>query len=243
MKFVRTVSTTTLLSLALALGVSADQLQPPVTTEVERTQHFSKYMMKNSSSVPITVTVNAQGDNLKTTKSMPHILVIPPRSTKEAFTASAKDPRVYYSTPDVQEDYKFGDYRIRSSNMRLTFPWAKGESFKALEGEEKNGVAFELPEGTDVLCGRMGLVVNVDDDLVMVAHNDGSVSRYSGLSQVKAKLGKEMRGNEVLGVAGEDPLQFTLLTPDRSMNYRAIPAQFYVNGQRTVLTPGTEYSN
>jgi hypothetical protein len=219
----------------------ADQMASPVSTDVQKTQHFSKYMMKNSASVPVTVKVDARGDNLKTSQSMPHILVLPPRGSKEAFMASAKDPRSYYSTPDVSEDFKFGDYRITSSNMPLSLPWSKN-SIEAVEAKDKKAIGFQFPKGAQVLCARAGLVVGVDEGSVFVAHNDGSVSRYTGLDSVQAKLGSQLAAAGPVGKAGEQQVEFALVTPDRNLKYRAIPALFTVNGSRTELSPGTKYT-
>jgi murein DD-endopeptidase MepM/ murein hydrolase activator NlpD len=219
----------------------ADPLDNPVTEETQKTQHFVKYTYKNSAAVPVTVKVNASGSNLKTSQRMPYIFVIPPRGTKEAFQTSAKDPRSYYSAPDVSLDHKIGDYRLGASNMKLDLPWESGKS-ATVASLQKNVLTFQLDEGQKVVSGRQGLVVATGKSSVMVAHNDGSLTIYSDLDSVKAKLEQQVRSGQELGTAGEDPVTFKVAVPTQGMDYRALPAKFTVNGSKTTLSAGEKYT-
>ncbi|MCA9778276.1 MAG: peptidoglycan DD-metalloendopeptidase family protein, partial [Candidatus Eremiobacteraeota bacterium] len=182
------------------------------------------------------------GSNLKTSQNMPYIFVIPPRGNKEAFQTSAKDPRSYYSAPDVRVEFKFGDYRLGASNMQLALPWAKGKS-ATVESVERNVLKLKMDVGQKVVSGRAGLVVATERDSVTVAHNDGSVTIYSGLKGVAAKLNSQVQAGQELGAAGDEPVSFQVAVPDQGMNYRALPANFTVQGAKTTLSAGESYKN
>ena len=162
----------------------------------------------------------------------------PPRGSKEAFQTSAKDPRAYYSAPDVRVEFKFGDYRLGGSNMPLSLPWAKGKS-ATVESVERNALTLKMDTGEKVVAGRAGLVVATERDSVTVAHNDGSVTIYSGLKSVSAKLGSQVQAGQELGAAGEEPVGFQVAVPDQGMNYRALPANFTVSGNTIFNRNGT----
>lgn len=228
-------------SLLLSPGL-ADTMKSPISEETQKTQHFVKYNYSNTAAVPVTVKVNASGDNLKTSQNMPYLFVIPPRGSKEAFQTSAKDPRAYYSAPDVRVEFKFGDYRLGGSNMPLSLPWAKGKS-ATVESVERNALNLKMDAGEKVVAGRAGLVVATERDSVTVAHNDGSVTIYSGLKSVTAKLGSQVQAGQELGAAGEEPVGFQVAVPDQGMNYRALPANFTVKGSKTTLSAGESYKN
>ena len=220
----------------------ADTMNSPITEETQKTQHFVKYNYSNSAAVPVTVRVNASGSNLKTSKNMPYLFVIPPRGSKEAFQTSAKDPRSYYSAPDVKIDFQFGDYRLGASNMPLSLPWAKGKS-ATVESVDRNALTLKMDVGQKVVAGRAGLVVATERDRVTVAHNDGSVTIYSGLKGVSVKPDSQVQAGQELGAAGEEPVGFQVAVPDQGMKYRALPANFTVQGSKTTLSPGESYKN
>jgi Peptidase family M23 len=231
------------LGIVILMGCSqAEEMASPVSTTIQKTQHFSKYMMSNSASVPVTVRVVVTGDNLKLSKTMPHVLVLSPRGQGEAFTASAKDPRSYYNTPDVEQDFRIGDYRLTRSNMPLVLPWAAGQSFEVATLDKSGTLTFSMPKGSPVTCARQGLVVAVEDGRVMVAHNDGSLSRYQHLESSKLSINKQVRAGDIIGVTGEKDFQFDLVVPNQKLEYRAIPANFTVAGSKTELSAGKKYT-
>ncbi len=235
-----------ILIISLALGLflvalapaGAEEHRDPLSLERKRTQHFEKFMYSNSAAAPVTVRVKGSFSNAKLSVSLPHLFVVYSRGTVEAFNSRAKDPREYYSSPDVSHEFVWGDFRCRNSNLKLELPWAAGKSYKVASVDNQI-VKFELPKKTEVKCARRGLVVKASRSEVEVAHNDGSVSRYSELGSVTAKVGKEVRDGQTLGVAGGDPLSFQLAAPDRNLKYRTLPARFQVSGSAQELTPGS----
>lgn len=230
-----------LIILVTSILAQADQMASPISVEVQKTQHFEKFLFSNSSAVPVTIKVNAQGRNLKLSQRMPHILVIPPRSTKEAFHASPKDPRAYYSRPDVQHNWKWGDYRLTRSNLPLTLPWAKGKSFQVKKLTDSGNVLFDMEQGAEVTCARSGLVVGLEPNGLVMAHNDGSITRYKNVSTSGLRLGKAVKAGKPIGTAVKKSLLFQVAVPSRSLKYGAIPMQFSVGGSKTALTAGKSY--
>lgn len=216
----------------------ADRMDSPITTDVIKTQHFRKYVFSNSSSVPVTVKVKVTGDNLKINKRMPHSFVVPGRSKREAFQTSAKDPRTYYGDPTLDQEYAVGDYRISRSNLPLVAPCTRGKSLKVKDVSKAGTVTFEADKGSQVTCARQGLVVRVEDGAVWVGHNDGSVSRYRGLDSISATLNKELGAGQPVGTVAEEEFEFELAVPTQSLDYRAIPSHFRVNGAKAAPQAG-----
>lgn len=225
----------------LAASTWADSLRSPVTEDAQKTQHFVKYVYSNSVAVPVTVKVNATGDNLKTSKPMPYMFVIPPRGTTEAYHTSAKDPRSYYSAPDIDMKTQFGDYRLGASNMKLELPFAAGKS-ATVQSVDRNAITFQMDEGEKVVSGRAGLVVSTERDSATVAHSDGSVTIYSGLASVSAQLNQQVRAGQELGTTGTEPFVFQVAVPSQNLDYRALPANFTVGGSKTTLSAGEKYT-
>ena len=221
---------------ALLSPLSAEELPSPITQDTQKTQHFVKYMYSNGAAVPVTLRLNASGDNLKTSKPMPCVLVLPARGTAEGFTSSAKDPRAYYSSPSITSEFKFGDYRLSSSNLPLVLPWEAGQSGEVSLPKKANALEFTLPKDAKVLCARQGLVVGIEKDWIVMAHNDGSLTQYSNLGSVKVKLNQQLNTEQELGTAGEKPVFFELSAPTADLTYRALPANFTVKGSKTLLS-------
>ena len=209
-----------------------------MTSEVTKTQHFRKYVYSNASSVPVTMKVKVSGDNVSVNKPLPYSFVVPARNKIEAFQTSAKDPRTYYGDPTVEEDYVFGDYRFTRSNTPLTLPCSRGKSLKVKDVVKAGAVQFECEKGTPVNCARPGLVVLVEDQAVWVAHNDGSLSQYTGLITISASLDREVTAGQVLGTAGDNGFSFELTAPAADLSYRSIPAVFTVGGGKRELSAG-----
>lgn len=229
---------TGILALLLATGAQAERAPSHVTSEIAKTQHFRKYVYSNSSAVPVTVRVQVSGDNVKVNKSLPFSFVVPARNKIEAFQTSAKDPRTYYGDPTVEEDYAFGDYRVTRSNVPLALPWARGKAVKVVDVAQTGSVHLEMEKDTPVLCARQGLVVMVEGDAVWVAHNDGCLSRYTGLGSASANLDSEVNVGQVLGKVGNKGLSFELAVPTTDLGYRGIPAYFSVGASKRELSAG-----
>lgn len=226
------------MALLLAGAAQGERASSHVTSEIAKTQHFRKYVYSNSSAVPVTMRVQVSGDNVKVNKTLPYTFVVPARNKIEAFQTSAKDPRTYYGDPTVEEDYAFGDYRVTRSNIPLMLPCAKGKTLKVSDVAKTGSVKFEVEKDTPVLCARQGVVVMVEGGAVWVAHNDGCLSRYSGLSSVTAGLNSEVPAGQILGKVGEKGLSFDLAAPTADLKYREIPALFTVGASKRELTTG-----
>lgn len=90
------------------------------------------------------------------------------------------------------------------------WPWpARGEILRAFKIEGNDGIDIAMPEGTDIKAVEKGIVIYAGDGLkafgntVLVRHEDGLVTVYGHLSELKAKRGQEARRGDVIGISGK----------------------------------------
>lgn len=238
MGLIKKLLTAGIATLLITSSAWADRMQSPISSDITKTQHFRKYVYANSASVPVTVKVKVSGDNVKVNKSLPYSFVVPARNKTEAFQTSAKDPRTYYGDPTVEEEFVFGDFRLSRSNLPLVAPCARGKSLTVADVSSAGTVTFEAEKDSGVGCARQGLVVFTDKNAVWVGHNDGSISRYTGLGSVSVAPGTDVNVGQALGKAGEKGFSFELAVPTADLGYHAIPAAFQVGGAKRELSKG-----
>jgi murein DD-endopeptidase MepM/ murein hydrolase activator NlpD len=121
-----------------------------------------------------------------------------------------------------------GDVTIKNfdSNYQYDLPFKKGKSFTIFQGyngtfshQNENSLDFTMPEGTEILAARDGLVVdfvshnntacptrNCADkaNYITILHPDGTFAQYYHLKQngVKVNIGDQVKKGDVIGLSG-----------------------------------------
>jgi len=216
-----------LLILLLAQPLWAELLASPIRFEKTTDGVRESLVLRNTSSVPVTLRLNAELLNTTSSHSLPRLYVIPALGTVQGPTFEPDDSR---SAWRYQTDYlfQFGDYRLAGCETPFFLPWNPGESYQCIQGfhgsfshhgGEAYAADFDLQEGTPVLAARDGLVVSIVEhfteagttqdffdkaNVVMVAHDDGSLSRYLHIQPGSAKvtLGQRVQRGEILALSG-----------------------------------------
>lgn len=90
------------------------------------------------------------------------------------------------------------------------WPWpAHGEILRAFEVDGNDGIDIAVPEGTAVKAVEKGIVIYAGDGLkdfgnaVLLRHEDGLVTVYGHLSEMKKKRGENVRRGDVIGKSGK----------------------------------------
>ncbi|MBL0057093.1 MAG: M23 family metallopeptidase [Chitinophagaceae bacterium] len=177
---------------------------------------------------PVSVSLELDLTNLQFSKDPQKIFVIPARTEK--FNLGDLD----IVTPG--ERYKYS-YRYRSNIGDVTLlkydttyayelPYQKGQSFVVAQGyngrlshQGENAIDFSMPEGTEVLAAREGIVVRVVqnnaescpeeackkyNNFITLLHPDGTLANYVHLKYKgsKVKPGDQVNKGYLIGFSG-----------------------------------------
>jgi len=169
-------------------------------------------------------------ENVKTPEVFKTIQVIPARSLKNRITyfiAIDKLKKWGAKKMPVYEMY-IGDVTQSSydADYRYDLPFKKGNSFTVHQGyngafshRNENSLDFKMPEGTEVVAAREGIVTDfvqhnntncptkscVDQaNYVAVMHSDGTFALYYHLKQngVKVNIGDQVKKGDVIALSG-----------------------------------------
>lgn len=90
------------------------------------------------------------------------------------------------------------------------WPWpARGDVIRAFKVDGNDGIDIAMPEGTDIKTVEKGIVIYAGDGLtsfgnaMLVRHEDGLVTVYGHLSELKKKRGEKVRRGDVIGKSGQ----------------------------------------
>lgn len=90
------------------------------------------------------------------------------------------------------------------------WPWpVRGEILRAFKVEGNDGIDIAVPEGTDVKAVENGIVIYAGDGLrdfgntVLLRHDDGLVTVYGHLSELKGRRGQTVIRGETIGKSGK----------------------------------------
>lgn len=263
-----------LLLAFLSHGAWGEILSDPVSYTKEAGDGFEVLTFSNSSRVPVTVKFAWQLNNVKV-RGPQQFLVLPAQGRvtgprlERANPSSAWSYRWTYS-------YNFGSYAVERPTTAFQIPWARGQAFavgqafggsKSHEGDLRYAVDFPMPEGIPVHAARAGLVTHLEQrysegawrkdlfdksNYVIVAHTDGTLSRYLHLRNRGAvvHLGQWVDEGQLLGYSGNvgysngPHLHFEVCRPRRSdLKTASIPFRMFRNREAVVPVEGMLFSH
>ena len=182
----------------------------------------------NSELFPFSISLDLDISNLDFSERDKRIFVIPPKSVRYKIgELTVADQRSRY-----RFSYKYisamGDVTItrydRSFQYDLPFP--KGSSFKLFQGyngtashKNENALDFTMPEGTEVLAARDGIVVQIVvnnnqscfeeeckkyNNYITIMHSDGTFAMYVHIKQngTKLNIGDWVKKGDVIAYSG-----------------------------------------
>lgn len=258
-----------LLWLLLFSGaVFADILADPIVHHKEVGQGYERVTFTNTCAVPVSIKLSLTLDNVSV-KGPSTLIELSPFVSVVGPTFTPKDPKSAWKYNWTYR-YNFGVVGREPSSQPFALPWAIGESRKTGQsfggershfGEDFYAVDFAMEEGTPIHAARPGLVCYVrdhyreggwrpelrdKDNHVMIAHEDGTMSRYLHLREngAEVELGQWVEAGELIGYSGNvgfssgPHLHFDVVRLGSDLITRTVPFQFLSHG--VVVTPREE---
>lgn len=183
---------------------------------------------KNAEPFPVSVSLDLDLTNMKFSEAGKEVFVIPAQAEKFKIGELTKDE----DNRKYKFSYKFkitlGDVTIKDYDKKYEYdlPFQKGKTFNLFQGyngnfshQDENALDFTMPEGTDVLAAREGVVVQVIqnntesclskecekyNNLVMIMHADGTYACYVHIkyNSAKFKVGDKVNKRDVVASSG-----------------------------------------
>jgi murein DD-endopeptidase MepM/ murein hydrolase activator NlpD len=212
-------------------------------------------------------------ENMTSSVPLPARMVIEPLATRQYLLSVKQKPE------GKSWRYKF-QYRFDQGNLlsvqhddqyAYLLPYKSKRAHKLQQGyfgtfshQNIHALDFEMPEGTEVVAAREGVVVDVKEDsnvggltdtfrdkgnYVLIYHSDGTFGSYFHLRMNGAmvKVGQKVKRGEVIGLSGNTGwssaphLHFEVLLPSTDSK-KTVPVKFrLVNGSVIELKEGLSY--
>lgn len=229
----------------------------------------------NSALYPVSLRLNLELANMYFTGGGEEALVVPAKSPKfkigEITIARAFIPYSF--------NYKYvsamGDVTITSydSQFQYDLPFQKGKKFMLHQGyngafshQNENALDFTMPEGTEILAARDGVVVQIEksntkscpqeecgkfNNYIVIMHTDGTFAKYMHIQHDGALLGlgSPVKKGDVIAYSGNvgwssgPHLHFVCVLPGFG-KANSVETLFKINegSKAIVLQPGNFYS-
>ncbi len=216
---------TTLILLMLSISVFA---QPNVKVYFEQSNNGYKILADNEEYCPVSVEINFNLTNIKSSKGNNIVFVIPARSKKNRITNLEitkinKDSNFDYTTKTNYGNHNKTDYE---NNFEYYLPFKKEESYTIYQGyngsfshQNENALDFTMPIGTEIYSIRDGIVVKVVqnnnkacaqkecmkyNNYIIIYHSDGTFAEYTHIKKngSKVKKGDKIKIGELIAYSG-----------------------------------------
>lgn len=177
---------------------------------------------------PVSVQIDFKLTNLALSEGDKTVFVIPSKTEKiKLAEMTVAEPGSRFS---FNYTYKstMGDVTITNYDKTVLYdlPFQKGKSYKVYQGyngpfshQNENSLDFTMPEGTEILAAREGLVVNVIqhnteacpqaeckkyNNLISIMHPDGTFATYAHIKYngAKCKVGDTVKRGDVIALSG-----------------------------------------
>lgn len=186
-----------------------------------------EYFADNLENCPVSIRVNFELRNLKSSNGNNQIFLLPANSKGYKLTTLKVIKKGKYGFSS-KTSYNYGDHNLESydTDFKYALPFQNNKVYKLNQGyngefshQKENALDFTMPIGTAVLAVRGGVVVKVVENnarncpkkecqkfnnLVMVYHTDGTFAEYVHLQQNEAKVNVRDTVNQgqIIGKSG-----------------------------------------
>jgi murein DD-endopeptidase MepM/ murein hydrolase activator NlpD len=218
----------TILSLLFSIACFSQQQQLKTNLYSEKIQGGYNVMADNDEFCPVSMKIDMELTNMSSSNGNHKIFVIPAKT--KGFVIS----RLQVVKPNGGGGFKthsqqnYGDATANSTvDYTYSLPFKKGESFMVDQGyngrfshQNENSLDFDMPNGTEVLAARDGIVVKTVENnnqhcpdkscatynnYILIYHNDGTFASYVHLKLNGAlvKEGDIVKENDLIGYSGD----------------------------------------
>ena len=243
----------------------AEILTDPITYTKQVRNGYDHVVFNNSCDAPVSIKLALTLENVSV-DGPTDLLVVPAHGSVDGPTFYPTDTQRAWKYNWTYR-YNFGSYRVSEPSEPFQLPWAVGESHQAgqafggdrsHQGDDQYAVDFPMPEGTPIYAARAGLVCYVrenyseggwrpelreKDNHVLIAHEDGTISRYLHLRQngAEVELGQWVEAGELIGYSGNvgfssgPHLHFDVVRPGPNLVTQTVP--FLLLSEGVPVTP------
>ena len=213
-------------SFLFLIGVSQNKTE--IIIDREQTNDGVILYVTNNESCPVSTAFNFDLENLKSSFDEEQILVIPEKAQRfKIAELKAIDRRKGWR---FSYDYQanLGDINVSEYDADHVYelPYNKGNSFIINQGyngstshKNENAFDFNMPEGTEILAARGGLVVKVVQDntqagfkeeykkynnYIIIYHSDGTFASYAHIqfNGARVKEGDVVNPGDLIALSG-----------------------------------------
>jgi murein DD-endopeptidase MepM/ murein hydrolase activator NlpD len=176
---------------------------------------------------PVTVSLDLKLTNLGFSEGDKTVFVIPPKTEK--FQIGELTPTDPKARNGFSYNYKsvMGDVNAKyDRSVVYDLPFQKGKGYRVFQGyygkfshQNENALDFTMPEGTELLAAREGLVVQVVqnntescpreeckkyNNYITIMHPDGSFANYTHIkfNGAKVRIGDTVKRGDIIGFSG-----------------------------------------
>jgi murein DD-endopeptidase MepM/ murein hydrolase activator NlpD len=190
------------------------------------------FYVDNQEIYPVSLVFGGQPEteNLKKPELFRITQVIPAKITKQRVTFFVvNDKRKGWAIKKMPGYLMYiGDITIKDYDTKYQYdlPFRKGKSFLMYQGyngtfshQNENSLDFTMPEGTEILAAREGLVIDVVQsnnkncptvscapfgNYVSILHSDGTIAQYFHLQQngAKVNIGDNVTKGQLIALSG-----------------------------------------
>jgi hypothetical protein len=240
----------------------------------EKTDTTINFFARNSYYCHYTVQVQFEVfENMTSSIPWPLTLVVDPLAERQFLLSVKQKPQARSWKYKVQ--YRFDQGNLvntkHDDSYEYLLPYKSNRAHKLMQGyfgkfshTQTYALDFEMPEGTEVIAARDGVVTEVKEDsntggfsrdfidkgnFVLIYHSDGTFGSYYHLKRNGAlvKPGKQVNRGEAIGLSGNTGwssaphLHFEVLLP-ASGGKQTVPTQFkQADGKVGKLEEGKAY--
>jgi len=206
--------------------------QKNVKMYYEKKQDTITYYVDNLEIYPTSIVFASQPEleNMKKPELFKTTQVLPAKSTRNRVTYFvANDKKKRWGIKKMPGYLMYiGDITIKNYNNTYVYdlPYQKGKSFQLYQGyngtfshQNENSLDFTMPEGTEILAAREGLVIDVVQsnnkncptvscapfgNYVSILHSDGTIAQYFHLQQngAKVNVGDTVTKGQLIALSG-----------------------------------------
>lgn len=217
-------------SCLCSLAATADIKHYPFRIDTRNDGREYTLVAVNDGPARVTASATVTGENIRSSRSWPAIVVIRPNSTQEIARIAAATPGLSFRF-GTRYSHHFGDainppdastaYRLPFADG-LQFPVGQaigGEITTHTEPDSINAIDITMPEGTPIVAARSGVVIEVADAYtvggkdpalmdkangIAIQHSDGSIARYVHLKRggTLVRVGQTVTTGQLVGHSG-----------------------------------------
>jgi murein DD-endopeptidase MepM/ murein hydrolase activator NlpD len=240
----------------------------------EKTDTTINFFVRNPHYCHYTVHIQFEVfENMTSSIPWPATLVVEPLAERHFLLSVKQQPTARSWKYKVQYRFDRGNLIGTKHNDRYEYllPYKSNRAHKLMQGyfgkfshAETHALDFEMPEGTEVVAAREGVVIETKEDsntggltrdfidkgnFVLIYHSDGTFASYYHLKRNGAlvKEGQQVKRGEVIGLSGNTGwssaphLHFEVLLPS-SGSKQTVPTRFLQkDGMVAELKEGNSY--